>query len=78
VGEAISAGLDHARRGVTAVHYDHYDRAREKRAAVALWSDQIERLTGEICGPVQSKRVTNMNQILRDRSATSEAATASS
>lgn len=41
MGEAISACLSHALRGVTAMHNDH-DRAREKRAALALWSHQIE------------------------------------
>jgi integrase len=46
--EDVSACLNHARRGVTAMHYDHYDRAREKRAALALWSEQIESLTGGI------------------------------
>ena len=30
------------------MHYDQYDRAREKRAALLSWSAQIERLTGGI------------------------------
>jgi integrase len=42
--EDVSACLNHARKGVTATHYDHYDRAREKRRALVQWAEQIERL----------------------------------
>ncbi len=35
--EDISACLNHTRAGVTARHYDLYDRAREKRKALELW-----------------------------------------
>jgi integrase len=44
--EDVSACLNHARRGVTALHYDHYDRLREKRRAFALWAQQIADLVG--------------------------------
>jgi integrase len=39
--EDVSACLNHARRGVTATHYDHYDRAREKRAAFVQWAEKV-------------------------------------
>jgi integrase len=39
--EDVSACLNHARKGVTALHYDQYDRAREKRRALALWAQQV-------------------------------------
>jgi len=37
-GEDVSAILGHARAGVTGKHYDHYDRADEKRAALQRWA----------------------------------------
>jgi integrase len=45
--EDVSACLNHARRSVTARHYDLYDRAREKRRAFDLWADQVARVIGE-------------------------------
>jgi integrase len=45
--EDVSACLNHARRGVTAQHYDHYDRMREKRQAFSLWGWQIDELVKE-------------------------------
>jgi integrase len=57
--EDIAACLNHVRRGVTAMHYDHYDRAREKRAALMLWADQIERLTSGANDPSKLNRVNS-------------------
>jgi integrase len=45
--EDVSACLNHARRSITARHYDLYDRAREKRRAFDLWAEQVEGITGE-------------------------------
>jgi integrase len=45
--EDVSACLNHARKGVTATHYDHYDRAREKRRALVEWSEQVESIVRE-------------------------------
>jgi integrase len=42
--EDISACLNHTRAGVTARHYDLYDRAREKRNAFELWGRQVARI----------------------------------
>jgi integrase len=42
--EDISACLNHTRTGVTARHYDLYDRAREKRRAFELWGQQVARI----------------------------------
>ncbi len=42
--EDVSAVLNHAKRDVTGVHYDLYDRAREKRRALALWDGSMRRL----------------------------------
>jgi integrase len=39
--EDVSACLNHSRKGVTAMHYDHYDRAKEKRLALGKWSQQV-------------------------------------
>jgi hypothetical protein len=36
----VKACLNHARHDVTGRHYDHYDRLREKRRALELWSEQ--------------------------------------
>jgi integrase len=52
--EDVSACLNHVRRGVTATHYDHYDRAREKRRALTLWANQVASLVG---GPSASNVV---------------------
>jgi integrase len=37
-GEDVSAILGHVRAGVTGRHYDHYDRANEKRRALERWA----------------------------------------
>ena len=42
--EDVSACLNHARKGVTATHYDHYDRAKEKRRAFELWGSLVHEL----------------------------------
>ena len=47
--EDVSACLNHTRKGVTAMHYDHYDRAREKRLALTTWAQQVEKIVGELC-----------------------------
>ena len=44
--EDVSACLNHTRTTVTARHYDLYDRAREKRQAFELWTDQVARIVG--------------------------------
>jgi integrase len=46
-GEDVSACLNHARRSITARHYDLYDRAREKRRAFDLWAEQVAGITRE-------------------------------
>jgi integrase len=45
--EDVSACLNHVRRSITARHYYLYDRAREKRRAFDLWSEQVAEITGE-------------------------------
>src|ERR1700733_13721771 len=45
--EDVSACMNHARRSITARHYDLYDRAREKRRAFDLWAEQVAGITGE-------------------------------
>jgi hypothetical protein len=40
--EDVKACLNHARDDVTARHYDQYDRLREKRRALELWSEQVQ------------------------------------
>jgi len=37
-GDVISAVLNHAPKGVTGRHYDHYDKLDEKRAALEVWA----------------------------------------
>ncbi len=49
--EDISACLNHTRKGVTATHYDHYDRAREKRRALALWGQRVAELVSGAPSP---------------------------
>ncbi len=39
--EDVGACLNHARRDVTGLHYELYDRAREKRLALTLWSEAL-------------------------------------
>jgi integrase len=36
--EDVSAVLNHVRTDVTGRHYDHYQRAAEKRAALNVWA----------------------------------------
>jgi integrase len=40
--EDVKACLNHARGDVTGRHYDQYDRLREKRRALELWTEQIQ------------------------------------
>src|SRR5215217_8197138 len=42
--EDVSAVLNHTRHDITGRHYDLYDRAKEKRCALDLWSDALTRL----------------------------------
>jgi integrase len=42
--EDVKACLNHARNDVTGRHYDQYDRFREKRRALELWSEQVQRI----------------------------------
>lgn len=57
--EDVSACLNHTRKGVTATHYDHYDRAREKRRAFALWAQQVrETVEGQGTSNVVTLRAT--------------------
>jgi len=53
--EDVSACLNHTRKGVTATHYDHYDRAREKRRALSLWAEQVSVLTSENLCPSSAR-----------------------
>jgi integrase len=41
VREDREAVLNHTPKGVNAVHYDLYDRGREKRRALSLWNDTL-------------------------------------
>lgn len=45
--EDVSAVLNHAKRDVTGIHYDLYDRAGEKRRALALWDEAMRKLLAE-------------------------------
>ena len=40
--EDVKACLNHARSDVTGPHYDQYDRLREKRRALELWSESVQ------------------------------------
>jgi integrase len=53
--EDVKACLNHARSDVTGRHYDQYDRLREKRHALDLWSAQVQRI---IDGEATSNVVT--------------------
>ena len=50
-GEDVAALLNHAPRGVTAVHYNLYSRASEKRRALTLWAAALEAMVGEAREP---------------------------
>jgi integrase len=52
-GEDVSAILGHARAGVTGKHYDHYDRADEKRRALQRWA----RILASIIAPAPASVV---------------------
>ena len=41
-GEDVSAILNHVRQDVTGRHYDQYARAKEKRAALAIWANALD------------------------------------
>ena len=43
-GEDVSAVLNHVRANVTGKHYDQYERAREKRAALNTWALALARI----------------------------------
>ena len=43
-GEDVSAVLNHVRQDVTGRVYDHYARAREKRAALTTWAAALTRI----------------------------------
>ena len=58
--EDVSACLNHTRKGVTATHYDHYDRAREKRRALVQWAQQVASLVKEQDGPRQVVEKTTL------------------
>jgi integrase len=45
--EDVKACLNHARSDVTGRHYDQYDRLREKRRALELWSEQVQSIIDE-------------------------------
>ncbi|MBM1171265.1 tyrosine-type recombinase/integrase [Microvirga arabica] len=47
VREDREAVLNHTPKGVNAVHYDLYDRAREKRRALSLWDDALSSILEE-------------------------------
>jgi integrase len=44
--EDVAAILNHVRTDVTGKHYDHYQRAAQKRRALALWSDELNDILG--------------------------------
>jgi hypothetical protein len=50
--ETVSAILNHTRGDVTGRHYDHYQRAAEKRAALDAWAaavtDIVEGKSGNV------------------------------
>jgi integrase len=52
-GEDVSAILGHVRAGVTGRHYDHYDRANEKRRALERWA----RILASIIAPAPASVV---------------------
>jgi len=59
--EDVSACLNHVRRDVTRVHYDVYDRAREKRVAFERWSQHIGALLAKACDR-SAERVEGFNE----------------
>ena len=44
--EDVAAILNHVRSDVTGKHYDQYQRATEKRAALSAWADTLKQLLG--------------------------------
>jgi integrase len=58
--EDVSACLNHARRSITARHYDLYDRAREKRRAFDLWAEQVAGIIGERDQSGEGVRLTRL------------------
>jgi integrase len=46
-GEDVSTILAHAIAGVTKMHYDRYDRAREKRRALERWERMLSEIVGD-------------------------------
>jgi hypothetical protein len=57
-GEDVSAILGHARAGVTGKHYDHYDRANEKRRALERWA----RILASIIAPMVRANVVPLRR----------------
>jgi integrase len=47
-GEDVSAILAHAATGVTKMHYDRYDRAREKRRALEIWARTLSDIVDNV------------------------------
>ena len=45
--EDVSAVLNHVRSDVTGKHYDHYQRAAEKRRALNTWATELSAIVGE-------------------------------
>jgi integrase len=53
--EDVAAILNHVRTSVTGRHYDQYQRAAEKRKALALWETQLTSIIGK-----------NWNHVIRE------------
>ena len=45
--EDVSAVLNHVRSDVTGKHYDHYQRAAEKRRALNTWATELSAIVGD-------------------------------
>ena len=58
VAEDIAAILNHKRADVTGRHYDQYQRAEEKRAALQRWSQEY--LSGIIEGKPSPAKVVEL------------------
>jgi len=58
IAETVSAILNHTRSDVTGRHYDHYQRAPEKRAALDAWAAAVTELVEGKSGNVVRLAVT--------------------
>ena len=56
--ETVSAILNHTRSDVTGRHYDHYQRAPEKRAALDAWAAAVTEIVEGKSGNVVRLAVT--------------------